>query len=166
MSSQLQELRKAAAIRRAQSDAGSSTGVGRKTPLPSPVGSEAASEAGSEYVSMAGSRLSHKSRRSQLLEHASAFSETLSQQAMDVRDIRWKDLDEKSVKSSTPSDGNGGKHRSENFDPAKANLARSQKNAENAPTLAIGGLHTAENEPPKVCENPKTFLLVFKTRQW
>ena len=24
----------------------------------------------------------------------------------------------------------------------------------NAPTLAIGGLRTAENEPPKICESP------------
>ena len=36
-------------------------------------------------------------------------------------------------------------------------LCRSRKNVKNAPTLAIGGVHTAENEPPKVHKNQEKY---------
>ena len=89
MSDQLNELRKQAASRRAQNSRGN-------TPHPSPAISEVASEADSERHSYAGSRIS---RRSHLLEVASAKSEISANTAIDLEDLLRVNI--KSEKHST-----------------------------------------------------------------
>ena len=90
MSSQLNELRKQAATRRAQNSRGN-------TPHPSPAISEVASEADSEFHSYAGSRIS---RRSHLLDAATAKSEISANTAMsDLEELLRANI--KSEKHST-----------------------------------------------------------------
>ena len=90
ISSQLNELRKQAASRRAQNSRGN-------IPHPSPAISEVASEADSELHSHAGSRIS---RRSHLLDVATAKSEISALTAMsDLEELLQADI--KSEKHST-----------------------------------------------------------------
>ena len=107
MSSQLNELRKQAAARRAQNSRGN-------TPHPSPAISEVASEADSEFHSYAGSRIS---RRSHLLDAATAKSEISANTAMDLEELLQANT--KSEKCST----HGSEIGVENDNLAKDNLA-------------------------------------------
>ena len=128
MSSQLNELRKQAAARRAQNSRGN-------TPHPSPAISEVASEADSEFHSYAGSRIS---RRSHLVDAATAKSEISANTAMsDLEELLQ--ANNKSEKCTT----HGSEIGVEN-DNLKDNLAVFQI------LVAKIGLDTDENEPSKV----------------